>query len=165
MSWKKIRPIDYVEPERIEQFWKFVNKTDGCWLWTGTPWRLGYGVFSIKKDNRRKAYRRLAHRVAYFIQYGVDPRDKCVLHHCDTSACVRGDHLFLGTSADNNTDRHRKGRTVLPPRRRKLTEEQVIEIRKRYDSGTSCYRLSKEYRVSEDTIRQRIINYDHWISH
>jgi hypothetical protein len=53
---------------------------------------------------------RYAHRVAYQVAYGpFDPRLH-VLHHCDNPTCVRPDHLFLGTQADNNMDRDMKGR-------------------------------------------------------
>ena len=34
-----------------------------------------------------------------------------MLHHCDTPTCCNPDHLFLGTIADNNRDRARKGRS------------------------------------------------------
>jgi len=48
---------------------------------------------------------------------------------------VNPDHLFLGTSDDNNKDRHQKGRTVIPALagekhpQSKLTDEKVREIR------------------------------------
>ena len=37
-------------PNDIERFWHFVQKTDGCWLWTGSVVRKrgGYGQFNIR---------------------------------------------------------------------------------------------------------------------
>jgi DNA-binding CsgD family transcriptional regulator len=49
--------------------------------------------------------------------------------------CVNTDHLFLGTRAENNTDRHSKGRTKIPGLRgenagsAKLTAVQANEVR------------------------------------
>lgn len=33
----------------------------------------------------------------------------CVLHRCDTPACVNPDHLFLGTRADKAREMHSQG--------------------------------------------------------
>lgn len=89
-----------------ERFWAKVNKTDGCWLWTGCIWPGGYGRFSV---GRRKRYR--AHRIAWVLTHGSIPDELDALHKCDTPLCVRPDHLFLGTHDDNMKDCASKGRT------------------------------------------------------
>lgn len=38
-------------------------------------------------------------------------------HRCDNPACVRPDHLFLGTARDNVADMWAKGRAVVRGRR------------------------------------------------
>ena len=81
-----------------------VTQTPACWLWTG--YRLdGYGRFG-----RRDGDIVYAHRFAWEEAFGAVPTGLCVLHRCDTPACVRPSHLFLGTKAENTRDMIAKGR-------------------------------------------------------
>ena len=79
----------------------------GCHLWIGGADPDGYGV--ISRQGRRGKQER-AHRVAYELFVGPIPDGICVLHRCDTPACVNPEHLFLGTNLDNVRDRDAKGR-------------------------------------------------------
>lgn len=79
----------------------------GCWLWEGAADKNGYGCVKALPRHRRD---RRAHRVSWAIYRGDIPSGLCVLHKCDTPACVNPDHLFLGTQSDNNADMTRKGR-------------------------------------------------------
>lgn len=101
-----------VRPDITERFWAKVDQTPGlgplgdCWEWQGHRMKFGYGV--IRHDGRI----RKAHRVSFALNNGALPEEMMVCHRCDNPACVRPDHLFLGTQQDNMDDRMAKGRYV-----------------------------------------------------
>jgi hypothetical protein len=74
-------------------------------------------------------------------------------------------HLFLGTQADNISDRDRKGRrastTGAHNGNAKLSDEDVAAIRKRLANGERGNRLATEYSVSATTVSE-IKNRRHW---
>jgi len=141
-----------------ERFWSKVRKTDaaeGCWEWSASKTKLGYGQFRV---GGRKGEMLKAHRVSYDLYCG-EIGDLCVLHRCDNRACVRPDHLFLGTQLDNIADREAKGRGGQQLRRgegngrAKLTSEQVLHIRDRYAvGGVSMGKMAGEFGVSKALI-------------
>jgi HNH endonuclease len=94
--------------ERFDSKWT-PEPNSGCHLWIGCVCSCGYGV--IKGDGGRQAPTLSAHRVSWEMHFGNVPNGMCVLHECDTPACVNPDHLFLGTKQDNSDDCKRKGRT------------------------------------------------------
>lgn len=118
----------------MERFWSKVIKSDGCWEWhTPKPppeVRNRYPKFSLNGVQEN------ANRVAWMLIHGKIPRGMCVLHHCDNTHCVRPDHLFLGTKADNLHDAQEKGRFPISPRRfkqrrRKVQKNEVAKARDR----------------------------------
>lgn len=90
-----------------ERFWRYVDKTDECWTWTGGRINGGYGCFSVDGETNVAA-----HRFSYQLHNGEIPAGLVVCHRCDNPPCVRPDHLFLGTQLDNVRDMFSKGRSV-----------------------------------------------------
>jgi len=98
-----------------------------------------------------------------FIYHGI-----CVLHHCDNPSCVNPKHLFLGTAKDNNSDRAKKGRSSVNIFQgedsgvSKLTECQVLEIRRLWDTGEYYkYEIAEMFPVSAKQIGS-IVNRQSW---
>jgi hypothetical protein len=95
------KPKPLADP--MPRFWKYVQKTEGCWLWIGACTPQGYGVFWFNGDSIP------AHRFAY--EHLVKALGRLwACHHCDNPKCVRPDHLFAGTVKDNVQDAIRKNR-------------------------------------------------------
>ncbi len=94
--------------EDPRRFWDRVLIGDGCWEWQGNRSESGYG--RVKIDGVRWQ----APRLAYKLWHGRLARDLFVCHACDNPPCVRPDHLWLGTQADNLRDAYAKGRKVSP---------------------------------------------------
>lgn len=145
------------------RFWAKVDKRDpdDCWLWTGSVLRSGYGMLAVKGKGT------LAHRVSWGIHNGPIPIGEgwhgvCVLHRCDVRNCVNPNHLFLGTHAENMRDMEAKGRGRQPRGEKtapaKLTEGDVLEIRRRYASGGwTQTELGDEFGVSQAAISLIIV--------
>ncbi len=170
-----------------ERFWSNVDKNGPavreelgpCWVWTASKSTHGYGQFwtGSEIDGSRRLNR--AHRLAWRFSVGEIPAGMCVLHRCDNRTCVRIDHLWLGTVADNNRDMHAKGRGHVPdpprgdashmrrnPRRgeqnhSKLTEVEVREIRALAVTGVSRRALAARFGVSLPNI-VAIVNRRTW---
>jgi HNH endonuclease len=79
----------------------------GCWNWTGARDGSGYPLVSWRAGGRVTMH---ASRFIWESANGPIPAGLNVLHSCDNPACVRLDHLRLGTQADNCRESAIKGR-------------------------------------------------------
>lgn len=131
------------------RFWAKVEKSDGCWEWVGARYVRGYGKFVVAGKDYK------AHRISKLLHDGALAADLCVCHHCDNKRCVRPDHLFIGTQADNMHDMkvkdRRKGIGVGEANgRAKLTQSAVEAILTSADGHSE---LGRRYGVSHSTIQ------------
>lgn len=91
----RVKPLE-------ERFWPKVDKLGpgGCWLWTASTDRYGYGrihVGTSRADSKLKA----AHNVAYELLIGPIPVGLELDHLCRITACVNPAHLEPVTHREN----------------------------------------------------------------
>jgi hypothetical protein len=146
-------------PERFEASYTPEPNT-GCWLWVGTL--RGSNLYgTIKVDGKNTP----AHRYAYQLFCGEIPAGMVVCHHCDMPSCVNPKHLFVGTPADNEADKIRKGRQSSGERHRKAlshldrTGENSVcaklnweKVRQIKASNKAQRQIAKMYGVSQTVI-------------
>lgn len=139
--------LDYIRQRSDE------DPHTGCWNWNRCITSSGYGLIGVRRFPSK-----LAHRAAYQIATGEPaPALMDVCHRCDNRRCVNPEHLFVGSRSDNMRDCVAKGRLRSPlkagliPSSRKLTEDQVREIRA--DTQRSNRVLARAYGVSRRAIQ------------
>lgn len=143
-------------------FWSKVDirGADECWPWEG-------GRRPIPKERRGRVSKdewygdfrgKPASRACLEILSGTDvPRDMFVLHSCDHPWCVNPRHLRIGTHADNMRDMSSRGRASsgidnsqhgMKSIFAKLSETDVLDIRRRVYLGQSIQSIASEFHVS-----------------
>jgi HNH endonuclease len=152
------RPV----PPVLDRIWAKVDKNGPtpshrpelgpCWIWTGQI-HEGYGRIRINKRAHT------AHRVLWALLFGEPSDDICVCHKCDNPQCMRPEHMFLGTRADNNADRESKGRyrphgqAGEAHHAAKLTDDKVREIRALVADGSlKKSAIARRFGVSPGTV-------------
>jgi len=127
------------------RFWLRVKKLPGagCWLWLGANRPGWHGVVIVH-------YQRIpAHQYAFTIACGCTPAPGFqVNHHCDTPLCVRPDHLYIGTQAENMQDMCARGRHG----NAKLTEAKVVQILTMLANGVSQCTIAQQMGTTQTTV-------------
>lgn len=80
----------------------------GCWEWSGAKNGHGYGLVNMWIGQRQTTF--APHRLQWMHTHGEIPDGMVVMHVCDNRACIRPDHLVLGTQQANLADMRAKGR-------------------------------------------------------
>lgn len=138
-------------PEVIARFWSkvAVGDPDACWLWQGSQWQ-DYGHFWLSGKSV------MAHRLSWAMAYQADPGPLVIRHDCDTPLCVNPNHLRIGTYGDNLRDAHQRGRRVggygENHHQAKLTDAQVVEIRRAVEAGEMHKDVAARYGVSRSAV-------------
>ena len=91
-------PNRQTNPMTVRQ--RFLTKVDHrsdseCWLWTGAKNNRGYGQIAVGFTMK------LAHRVAYELNFGSIPTNLQLDHLCHNRSCVNPAHLELVTNREN----------------------------------------------------------------
>lgn len=142
-----------------ERFWSKVNKNGPlisgmetpCWEWVASKLSEGYGQFWTEDG------RQLSHRFSWKLEHGFIPDGMDVCHHCDNTQCVRPEHLFLGSPADNQRDCIEKGRDA-----KSLTARHRLATHCPYEhvyAGKNLYRSPDGRRQCRTCQRQQVKAY------
>ena len=150
-------PIPRMSRSDITRFWSKVDKAspDDCWLWSAGNAR-GYGHFWLNGKHFK------ATRISYSLFWHTDPGHLQVCHTCDNPRCVNPDHLWLGSSSDNNLDKTVKGRQARGDHHGSavLSKDDVIAIK---TSEKTTVVLARKYGVGNSVIGriQRGLSWPH----
>lgn len=85
-------------PTPESRFWKKVDTSGDCWLWTGSTTR-GYGTFHV---DGKSTY---AHRYSYELHVGEIPEGAVIDHKCHAPSCVNPEHLHSVSQRENIQNR------------------------------------------------------------
>lgn len=127
-----------------ERFFKFVEKTESCWLWTGCLDKQGYGSFNHRSRMLK------AHRYSYSRFKGTLLGGMMVCHKCDNPKCVNPDHLWLGTQKQNMNglkDRNRWGNP-----RKEYSELIKKALKVLHEAGFSSYEIADLLKISNSGV-------------
>lgn len=149
--------------KRFNEKWQ--ENEDGCWIWTAGKFSEGYAKFWYQDESCG------GHRVSYKLFRGEIEADGVetpqVNHKCHVKECVNPAHLYVGDQQANIQDAieqtdYSPSKAARGEDRKdvKLSNEEVREIRKRYESSNiSQSDLANEYDVTQPHIC-KIVNYE-----
>ena len=101
----RLVPTRDMTPEERLRFYGWTVTESGCWEFSGSRGRHGYGQLRI--DGHKVG----AHRVAYEAWVEPVPEGLHVLHSCNNRACINPAHLRVGNHVENMADLAASGRS------------------------------------------------------
>jgi hypothetical protein len=133
------------------RFWAMVDKSggpDACWPWRGEIFEK-YGRFYPSHGKKVRAHR---------FAFGLAAANGHVIRHtCDNPPCCNPAHLLCGTQLDNIADRQARNRQArlkgVENGHHILTEDQILEIRRRAALGVARRALSREFLTDRRNIQ------------
>lgn len=143
-----LKPCDQLTMARIESRVERLPEA-GCWIWMGATTNAGYGKISVLGKLQ------LAHRASYLASSGGIDDSLMVCHVCDVRSCVNPNHLYQGTQLQNVADAINRMKFAFGGKNgwSKLTEENVLEIRKMISNGIKMLDIAEHFKVSRHCIK------------
>jgi len=135
-----------------ELFWRRVDRSGSCWLWTGGVDKDGYGKFQVTISNREPRQQHFrAHRFSFFLAHGRWPVER-LLHSCHEPRCVNPEHVSEGTQSENiiHTVLRRTHGTV------RATPELVREWRLRHAAGEQIADIARSSELAYSTVEHAV---------
>lgn len=127
-----------------------ISAISECWEWQGSKTSHGHGMIWYKGSNK------MAHRIAWILQYGEDPGDQFVIHTCGNNSCVNPKHLCLGDHKLKHQIALKANKGAIAnrvPRRSKLSLEQIENIKHLYqNSELTTSEIGKKFGISQQHV-------------
>jgi hypothetical protein len=148
------------EEELLQHCQSLPYNENGCQIFD-----LFYGPKPRNKNNRKMTP---VPRIVLEYKLGREIKPgHLACHHCDTPRCVNPDHIYEGTPQSNGHDRAMRNSPLGIPRPlislanrgtnnhfSRMTEQQVLEIRKLREQGFRYEDLAIKFNVSWSCIRK-----------
>lgn len=146
-------------PNTVARLWSKVRvgRKRECWPFLGSTNTFGHGKLKLERTRIDKPTR----IIAFELFYGDVPAGKQVQHTCDNPRCCNPAHLYAGTQKQNVQDMHSLGRWKLTQpnvhkgqnnKMAKLTDLQVLDIKRRIASGETNISIADDYPVTHGAI-------------
>lgn len=159
-EWRPVTEPDFSSIYVVSNFGRVKRICDGFgkaathgWknrVLNGTTTRLGYvRVEFLKPDFRRVFY---VHRLVATAFLGQCPDNMECCHNDGNPANNRITNLRWATRKENQLDRRGHGKVAYSPNKRKLSDQQVHEIRNHRLVGLSCHKIASMFGVGPSTV-------------
>lgn len=112
----------------------------GCWyLFVNRCDAAGYIAFQQRPAVEHEGIKWGAARLFYHLNiepvghYSTGPGEGWICHHCDNGPCVRPDHVYYGSAADNSRDNRERNPNYRKQHGKPVTDKQMKRFRQLND--------------------------------